>query len=84
VGSNKHTLTEKVWRGILIMREQLGHFDYKKLKQYEADAMIRAVAYAEARRIAWENEQARNSNPPPRWRYNAHHRSSSSASEGDE
>ena len=84
MGSNKHTLTEKVWRGILIMREQLGHFDYKKLKQYEADAMIRAVAYAEARRIAWENEQARNSNPPPRWRYDEQHGSFSPASEGDE
>ena len=84
MGSNKHTLTEKVWRGILIMREQLGHFDYKKLKQHEADAIIRATAYAEARREAWENEQQRKAYPTPRWDYKSAQVVFSSASEGDE
>lgn len=84
MGSNKHTLTEKVWRGILIMREQLGHFDYKKLKQHEADAVIRATAYAEARREAWESEQQRKAYPTPRWDRESAQVVFSSASEGDE
>ena len=84
MGSNKYTLTEKVWRGILIMREQLGHFDYKKLKQHEADAVIRATAYAEARREAWENEQQRKAYPTPRWDRESAQVVFSSVSEGGE
>ena len=42
-----HKPTKKVWQGVLLMSELVYTKDMKKLKQYERDAILRAVQWAE-------------------------------------
>ena len=42
-----HKPTKLVWQGVLIMSELIYTKDMKKLKQYERDAILRAVQWAE-------------------------------------
>lgn len=68
MGSSKHTPTDKVWRGVLVLRK---HFPValSELKQKDADAVLRATQWAEARRSAHETREHAKANPPPRWDY---------------
>ena len=52
-----HKPTKKVWEGVLIMSELVYTKDMKSLKQYERDAMLRAVQWAEKMREAYDAEQ---------------------------
>tara|TARA_R100001086_G_scaffold249057_3_gene187580 strand:+ start:805 stop:1065 length:261 start_codon:yes stop_codon:yes gene_type:complete len=52
-----HKPTKKVWQGVLIMSELIYTKDMKKLKQYERDAILRAVQWAEKMKDAHESEQ---------------------------
>ena len=52
-----HKPTKKVWEGVLIMSELIYTKDMKKLKQYERDAILRAVQWAEKMREAYDAEQ---------------------------
>ncbi len=52
-----HKPTKKVWEGVLIMSELIYTKDIKNLKQYERDAMLRAVQWAEKMREAYDAEQ---------------------------
>ncbi len=42
-----HKPTKKVWQGILVMSECMPAMKLKELKQYDADAVLRAVQWAE-------------------------------------
>ncbi len=52
-----HKPTKKVWQGVLLMSELIYTKDMKKLKQYERDAILRAVQWAEKMKDAHEAEQ---------------------------
>ena len=52
-----HKPTKKVWEGVLIMSELIYTKDMKKLKQYERDAILRAVQWAEKMKDAYEVQQ---------------------------
>ena len=52
-----HKPTKKVWEGVLVMSELIYTKDMKKLKQYERDAILRAVQWAEKMKDAYESEQ---------------------------
>ena len=52
-----HKPTKKVWKGVLVMSELIYTKDMKKLKQYERDAILRAVQWAEKMKDAHEAEQ---------------------------
>jgi len=52
-----HKPTKKVWEGVLLMSENVTTKQLKKLKQYESDAILRAVQWAEKMKDAYEVQQ---------------------------
>jgi len=52
-----HKPTKKVWQGVLLMGELIYTKDTKNLKQYERDAILRAVQWAEKMEEAYDTEQ---------------------------